>query len=59
MSLPFPAAYANAGSSQASRARRRASDRIIAIEEANHSYAHVHHVKELGKKFVRELEELL
>src|SRR6201985_499387 len=31
--------------------------RIIAIEEANHSYAHVRHVKELGKKFVQELEE--
>ena len=33
------------------------NDRIIAIEEANHSYAHVRHVKELGKKFVKELEE--
>jgi len=33
------------------------NDRIIAIEEANHSYAHVRHVKELGKKFVTELEE--
>lgn len=33
------------------------NDRVIAIEEANHSYAHVRHVKELGKKFVKELEE--
>jgi inorganic pyrophosphatase len=33
------------------------NDRVIAIEEANHSYAHIRHVKELGKKFVRELEE--
>lgn len=33
------------------------NDRIIAIEEANHSYAHVRHVKELGKKFMTELEE--
>jgi inorganic pyrophosphatase len=33
------------------------NDRIIAIEEANHSYAHVRHVDELGKKFVKELEE--
>jgi inorganic pyrophosphatase len=33
------------------------NDRIIAIEEANHSYAHVRHVNELGKKFVKELEE--
>ena len=31
--------------------------RIIAVEEANHSYAHIRHVKELGKKFVNELEE--
>ena len=33
------------------------NDRIIAIEEANHSYSHIRHVNELGKKFVRELEE--
>jgi inorganic pyrophosphatase len=33
------------------------NDRIVAIEEANHSYAHVRHVNELGKKFVKELEE--
>lgn len=33
------------------------NDRIVAIEEANHSYARVRHVKELGKKFVHELEE--
>jgi inorganic pyrophosphatase len=33
------------------------NDRIIAIEDANHSYAHIRHVKELGKKFCRELEE--
>jgi inorganic pyrophosphatase len=33
------------------------NDRIVAIEEANHSFAHVSHVKELGKKFVKELDE--
>jgi inorganic pyrophosphatase len=33
------------------------NDRIIAVEEANHSYARVHHAKELGKKFMNELEE--
>jgi inorganic pyrophosphatase len=33
------------------------NDRIVAIEEANHSYAHIRHIKELGRKFVRELEE--
>ena len=33
------------------------NDRIIAIEQANHSFAHVKHVDDLGKKFVKELEE--
>ena len=33
------------------------NDRLIAIEEANHSYAYVRHVKELGKKFLKELQE--
>ena len=35
------------------------NDRIIAIEQANHSYAHIRHVKDLGKKFVNELEEFV
>ena len=42
---------------QGKKKKGERNDRIIAIEEANHSYAHVHHVKELGKKFVRELEK--
>src|SRR6202023_2879654 len=33
------------------------NDRIIAIENDNHSYSHVKHVRDLGKKFVEELEE--
>ncbi len=33
------------------------NDRLIAIERENHSFAHVKHVKELGKKFMSELEE--
>jgi inorganic pyrophosphatase len=33
------------------------NDRVIAVEEANHSYAQVRHVDELGKKFVQELCE--
>lgn len=33
------------------------NDRIVAIEQENHSYAHVRHVNDLGKKFMRELEE--
>jgi inorganic pyrophosphatase len=31
------------------------NDRIIAIEQMNHSYAHVQHIDDLGKKFVKEL----
>ena len=30
---------------------------MIAVEEAKHSYGHVRHVREPGKKSVRELEE--
>jgi inorganic pyrophosphatase len=33
------------------------NDRIVAVEQANHSYAHVKHIDDLGKKFVKELEE--
>jgi len=42
---------------QGKKKKGERNDRIIAIEEANHSYAHIRHVKELGKKFARELEE--
>jgi inorganic pyrophosphatase len=33
------------------------NDRIVAVEKENHSYAHVKHIKHLGKEFVEELEE--
>lgn len=33
------------------------NDRVVAIELENHSYAHIRHVKDLGKKFLRELED--
>jgi inorganic pyrophosphatase len=33
------------------------NDRVVAIEKANHSYAEVKHIDDLGKSFVRELEE--
>jgi inorganic pyrophosphatase len=33
------------------------NDRIVAVERENHSYSHVKHVRDLGKKFLRELEE--
>lgn len=33
------------------------NDRIVAIAELNHSYAHIKHVRDLGKHFIRELED--
>jgi len=42
---------------QGKKKDRERNDRIVAIEQENHSYAHVRHITDLGKKFVRELEE--
>ena len=33
------------------------NDRIVAIEQANHSFSDISNIHQLGKKFVRELEE--
>jgi inorganic pyrophosphatase len=33
------------------------NDRVVAIEIANHSYAHVKRLSDLGKEFEQELEE--
>jgi inorganic pyrophosphatase len=33
------------------------NDRVVAVEQENHSYAHVKHIKDLGKEFIVELEE--
>jgi inorganic pyrophosphatase len=44
------------GEQKAKRGKER-NDRIVAIEQANHSYSHVKHIDDLGKTFVRELEE--
>src|SRR5579862_2916965 len=33
------------------------NDRVVAIELQNHTYAHVKHIDDLGKKFVKELED--
>jgi inorganic pyrophosphatase len=42
---------------QREKKTRERNDRIVAIENANHNYAHITDVGDLGKKFVRELEE--
>src|SRR5580692_384049 len=42
---------------QGKKKKKERNDRIVAVEQENHSYAFVKHVDNLGKKFVRELEE--
>ena len=42
---------------QDKKKQRTRNDRIVAVEEENHSYAHVKHIKDLGEEFVEELEE--
>jgi inorganic pyrophosphatase len=37
--------------------KKERNDRIVAIENENHSYARVKHVDDLGKRFEKELEE--
>lgn len=37
--------------------KRPAQRSIVGVEEENHSYAHIKHVRDLGKNFVEELEE--
>jgi inorganic pyrophosphatase len=32
------------------------NDRIVAVEQENHSYSHIKHIDDLGKEFVEELE---
>lgn len=42
---------------QGKKKKNERNDRVIAVEQENHSYAFVKHMDDLGKKFVRELEE--
>jgi inorganic pyrophosphatase len=42
---------------QGKKKKPERNDRIVAIEQDNHSYAHIKHIKDLGKEFVEELEE--
>ena len=39
--------------------KQKENDRIVAIEQANHSFADINHIRDLGGKFVRELGEVL
>jgi inorganic pyrophosphatase len=42
---------------QSSKKKTERNDRIIAIEQDNHSFADIKHVDDLGKEFARELED--
>jgi inorganic pyrophosphatase len=42
---------------QGKEKERERNDRIVAIENDNHSYAHIQHISDLGKKFMQELED--
>lgn len=37
--------------------KRERNDRLVAVESANHAWTKVRHVDDLGKKFLKELEE--
>ncbi len=42
---------------QGRRKKAVRNDRVVAIESANHSYAHVRHIEDLGRQFEQELEQ--
>jgi inorganic pyrophosphatase len=42
---------------QGSKAEKERNDRIVAIEQANHSFADIRTIDDLGKKFLKELQE--
>jgi inorganic pyrophosphatase len=42
---------------QGKKRDKERNDRIVAIEQANHSFASIKHIDDLGKQFVKELEE--
>jgi inorganic pyrophosphatase len=42
---------------QSDKRTKERNDRVVAIEIANHSYAHVRQIDDLGKEFEKELEQ--
>ena len=45
------------GKKKNGKSKKTRNDRVVAIEQANHTYAEVKHIDDLGKSFVHELEE--
>jgi len=42
---------------QSGKKTKERNDRVVAVENENHSYARVKHIDDLGKRFEKELEE--
>ncbi|MGB6883602.1 MAG: inorganic diphosphatase, partial [Candidatus Acidiferrum sp.] len=42
---------------QGEKKKLERNDRVVAVEKENHSFADIHHIKDLGKTFLRELED--
>lgn len=42
---------------QGKKRDRERNDRIVAIEQDNHSFSYIRHVEDLGERFVQELED--
>src|SRR6185369_4009215 len=42
---------------QKAKRKREENDRLIAVEDNNHTFATIKHLKDLGHEFVEELEE--
>jgi inorganic pyrophosphatase len=42
---------------QGAKKKAERNDRVVAVENDNHSYAHVKRIDDLGKRFERELED--
>ncbi|MHB8475832.1 MAG: inorganic diphosphatase [Steroidobacteraceae bacterium] len=42
---------------QGNKRKTERNDRVVAVENDNHSYAHVKRIDDLGKRFEREIEE--
>ena len=42
---------------QGNKKKTERNDRVVAVEIANHQWEHIDHIDNLGKQFVKELEE--
>ena len=42
---------------QVDKKKKERNDRLVAVEKDNHAWADIEHIDDLGKQFVRELEE--